>query len=103
MLQSVAWLSMIVRYAQDYPLREAITMTFDGQHPCAICVFVAEGMRQEAQQDQPHLLPLPRLESVPCELGPALFPPAVMDLCESSQTLPAGRSDAPPAPPPRFA
>ena len=102
-LQSVAWLSMIVRYSQHYPLRQAITMTFDGQHPCSICVFVSQGRHQEQQQGQPQQLTVQKLESVSFEPVAFIFPPTAADLPESSSAIPAGRSDAPPSPPPRFA
>lgn len=102
-LQSVAWVSMIVRYAQDYPLHQAISMTFDGQHPCTICHIVSQALQAEGQQDQPLPPPLPlqKIESVAFEPAAILFPPTVMGLRERPQALPLARSDAPPAPPPR--
>ena len=102
-LQSTAWLSMIVRFAQDYPLGRAITMTFDGQHPCALCLFVAEGMHEESQPDQSERLPMQKIECVPFPPDAALFPPGVIDLREFSRRIPSGRHETPPAPPPPFA
>ena len=37
LLQSVAWTSMVVSYAQTGTFREALAKTFDGKHPCPLC------------------------------------------------------------------
>jgi hypothetical protein len=101
-LQSVAWLSMIVRYSQHYPLRRAITMTFDGQHPCSICVFVSQGRHQEQQQDKQQIT-IQKLESVAFEPLAFTFQTAAPPLTASPDYVLAGRSEAPPSPPPRCA
>lgn len=102
-LQSAAWLSMIVRYSQQYPVHQAIVMTFDGQHPCSICVFVSQGRDAEQQQSQDQQLTIQKLECIAFEplvfsfasTAPvAVAPPAV---------IPSARSEAPPSPPPRLA
>jgi hypothetical protein len=46
-LQSVAWASMFVRYAQVEDLGTALEQTFDGQHPCKLCHRVQQGQRAE--------------------------------------------------------
>ena len=100
-LQSVAWLSMIVRYSQEYPLRQAITMTFDGQHPCSICVFVSQGRHQEQQQGQPRQITLQRLESVAFEPLLLPLPPVDREWPAPPLLVLAQRAEAPPSPPPR--
>jgi hypothetical protein len=42
MLQVVAWTGMLIDYSQDNPFATAVGMTFDGDHPCAICKQVDE-------------------------------------------------------------
>ena len=42
-LQSAAWVSMIVSYSQDGSLREAVVKTFDGEHPCELCRMIDRG------------------------------------------------------------
>lgn len=42
MLQVVAWTGMLIDYSQDNPFTTAVEMTFDGDHPCAICKQVDE-------------------------------------------------------------
>jgi hypothetical protein len=49
-LQTVAFGSMLVRFSQSVPLGEAVTMTFDGEHPCPLCHAVQEGRQQEEEQ-----------------------------------------------------
>jgi hypothetical protein len=36
-LQSVAWTRMLMTYSRDGHLVAAVTKTFDGRHPCALC------------------------------------------------------------------
>jgi hypothetical protein len=54
-LQSVAWMGMIVAYSQNDGLTGALVKTFDGKHPCQICKIVKEGKRSEKKQE---VLPL---------------------------------------------
>lgn len=39
-IQVVGWAGMLVSYSRAYSFRDALTMTFDGQHPCPLCKFV---------------------------------------------------------------
>ena len=49
-LQTSAWLGMIVSYAKDGDYSGAITKTFDGKHPCALCRLVQVGQKQEEKK-----------------------------------------------------
>ncbi len=42
-MQSTAWVGMVISYSQEGTLAEAITKTFDGKHPCARCNQVQKG------------------------------------------------------------
>ncbi len=53
-LQSVAWIGMVISYSQDATIPEAISMTFDGEHPCKMCKVVKEG--RKAEKEQPAVL-----------------------------------------------
>ena len=46
-LQGTAWTGMLVSRAVSTSVSEAISSTFDGQHPCAICSAIAEGRCNE--------------------------------------------------------
>jgi hypothetical protein len=41
-LQVVAWTGMVVDYSRDASLCEAVKKTFDGLHPCALCLELRE-------------------------------------------------------------
>ena len=51
LLQSVAWVGMIVDYSQNAPLTEALAKTFDGNHPCRLCQEIAKGKRSEKKTE----------------------------------------------------
>ena len=46
-LQSLAWTEMLVKYSQQAQLSEAVSKTFDGQHPCALCRTIEQGKKSE--------------------------------------------------------
>jgi hypothetical protein len=52
LLQGVAWAGMLITYAQEASLQEAVAKTFDGQHPCPLCKVVKQGREQEKQPGQ---------------------------------------------------
>ncbi|PWU13944.1 MAG: hypothetical protein C5B50_18355 [Verrucomicrobia bacterium] len=51
LLQSVAWLGMIVTYSRDASLTEALSKTFDGKHPCRLCKAITKGKRTEKKSE----------------------------------------------------
>jgi hypothetical protein len=51
--QSVAWIGMVVSYSQDGSVGEALTKTFDGKHPCALCNAIAAGKKSEKKSEFP--------------------------------------------------
>jgi hypothetical protein len=64
-LQSVAWGSMLVRFAQEDPFAVAVEKTLDGQHPCPLCLKVREGRQEE--REKPPLLQPEKLTDLFCE------------------------------------
>jgi hypothetical protein len=101
LLQSVAWTGMFVSYAQHTTLREAITKTFDGKNPCRICKLVREGQQSEKAKES--VLPLVKIESLPCAAGFILTPPAPLSVPIASDQAASLRAESPPIPPPRAA
>jgi hypothetical protein len=55
-LQSVAWLNMIVSYSQQDGFERAVVKTLDGKHPCNLCHFVAAGQKAEKKEAKQILL-----------------------------------------------
>lgn len=101
LLQSVAWTGMFVSFAQQATLREAFTKTFDGKNPCRICKLVREGQRSEKAKES--LLPLVKIESLPCATAFVLTPPAPLSSPTATDSTASPRAESPPIPPPRAA
>lgn len=73
MLQAVAWTRMLVEFSQSMPLREAVTRTFDGRHPCALCLEVRRGRQAESETIPGVVRPTVKLEFVlPKPISPLL-------------------------------
>lgn len=104
LLQSVAWVSMLVRYSQETPFRTAVIRTFDGQHPCSLCKAIAHGKDSERKQDNERSNPknpkyelsLPASEHFLFDPPLRLTPPPFVNHGEV-------RFFSPPKPPPRVA
>jgi hypothetical protein len=51
LLQSVAWVGMMVNYSCQGSIKEAVCKTFDGQHPCPLCKLVRAGKKSEKKPE----------------------------------------------------
>ncbi|MEY4386011.1 MAG: hypothetical protein RLY20_1294 [Verrucomicrobiota bacterium] len=51
-LQTVAWAGMLASNLQRGTVAQAVSDTFDGEHPCAMCKVIKASRDQERQQDQ---------------------------------------------------
>jgi hypothetical protein len=100
-LQMVAWTGMFLGHASVESWSGAWERTFDGQHPCALCLAIQEGRAAEKAAEE--TMPVRKLEWVPA--GGALVPltlpaPATARyFFHSPVTLGA---EPPPVPPPRM-
>ena len=50
LLQTSAWMGMIVQYSQQAGLKAGLAQTFDGEHPCPVCKAVEGGKKQEQKK-----------------------------------------------------
>ena len=50
--QEVAWVGMLVSYTRDRGLARGVMETFDGNHPCAMCVKASK-MRENDGEKEP--------------------------------------------------
>lgn len=50
LLQSVAWLNMIVCFSKEQGFQQAVVTTFSGKHPCQLCKLVSAGQKAEKKQ-----------------------------------------------------
>jgi len=101
LLQSVAWVGMLVSYSQAGSLRQALVKTFDGNHPCSLCKEIEQGKKSEKKSDS-------TIEGKPLDLmdGRHEFtfcPPTAFSLLPRSDDFARTFSLAPPVPPPRRA
>jgi hypothetical protein len=51
-LQTIAWTGMIVSYSRDASFSEAVSKTFDGEHPCPMCKVIKQARAEEKQQQE---------------------------------------------------
>jgi len=51
LLQTVAWTTMLADNLCKQSVTEAVTETFDGNHPCPICKAIAAGKQSEKKTD----------------------------------------------------
>lgn len=49
-LQVVAWTGMIISYSKDRTLAEAVSMTFDGEHPCPMCKTIKKQQSERTEK-----------------------------------------------------
>jgi len=55
-LQSAAWVGMVIDFAQRESLPVAIEKTFDGGHPCNLCETVTKGRSLEQKTEAAKLV-----------------------------------------------
>lgn len=103
--QTVAWARMIVMYARHDSLSVALSKTFDGQHPCALCQQIRQGQQEEQQKGGPS--PTERSGKMPELLAEvssrpvAVVPLVVAAARISSPDFYSEFIESPPTPPPR--
>lgn len=51
LLQEVAWVKMLATYTQNQGLARGLVQTFDGNHPCGLCVKAAEIRKDQGSND----------------------------------------------------
>jgi hypothetical protein len=98
-LQSLAWTTMIVDYSKHAPLRQAITRTFDGAHPCSLCHVVNKGKNSENKSDLQ--ASTPKIDMICARLVTSLIPPFVRFAYSASKFSFSAIGRSPPVPPPR--
>lgn len=50
-LRSVAWSSMMLEYSRTASWNSALKKTFDGKHPCSMCVSIEKVQKSEGKKD----------------------------------------------------
>jgi len=99
LLQTVAWTGMIVSYSERAPLKEALTYTFDGKHPCCLCKAIAAAKKSERKNEIP--LQKQKLEFPPIKQNFVVIGPSQFELIPLSNMFADPISRPPLLPPPR--
>lgn len=104
-LQSVAWTRMLAEFSKQDSLPAAICKTFDGQHPCPMCLKIRAGRQQEEQQSKE--APLTKIEKLPDltlserQAVLSFVPAEALGVAPAVPGLHADFIESPPTPPPR--
>jgi hypothetical protein len=100
-LQSVAWVGMLANYSRTFAIKEAVAMTFDGNHPCKLCLIVQKGQAEEREQQKKQVMPDQKFQlGLPPEVAVFLHPSVPAPSIEPAR-LSLSRTERPPSPPPR--
>lgn len=103
LVQGIAWTEMLISFASEGSVMEAVEKTFDGRHGCALCKKVQEGSQTPKSEGQ-----APEKEDALKGLDAvlvshtALIPPAGETLSFAPlHAVLTTRSEMPETPPPR--
>ena len=97
-LQVTAWVGMLVKYSQAEGVQVGISKTFDGKHPCDLCVSIAKTRR--LKRSKARSLTRPRLTWSPSSGLDAAASGFLLALRTTIVSL-LGHDQSPPVPPPR--
>jgi hypothetical protein len=86
LLQTVAWTTMLADNLCTHSVKEAVTETFDGNHPCDLCKAIAAGKKSEKKTE--FSFPSQKLEFPPANENFTLIAPSQFQLLplENSST-----------------
>src|SRR5271170_7126704 len=77
-LQTVAWTTMLADNLCTHSVKEAVTKTFDGQHPCCLCKAIAAGKQSEKKTEAAS--PMQKFEFPPLKENLVLVAPSNLPL-----------------------
>jgi hypothetical protein len=98
-LQTVAWTTMLAQNLQSSSVNDALTKTFDGQHPCCLCKAIAAGKKSE--QKTQLLLQSQKLEFPPLKEQFVLAAPSEFQLLRPENSSAKSLAQKPLLQPPR--
>ena len=73
-LQGIAWTGMMIKFSQQDSIAEAVSKTFDGEHPCPLCKAVQNGMDGSGQSDDTSTAPSSKDQELKLTLALVLIP-----------------------------
>lgn len=101
LLQGIAWAGMLVSFASEGAMIEAVQKTFDGQHGCALCKKVQEGRSSNRKQPQQAGQSVQKINAVLVEMTKLVAPAGDTISFAMIREMPVIRSELPETPPPR--
>lgn len=101
LLQGVAWAGMLISFASEGTVMEAVQKTFNGQHGCALCKKVKEGSSSNRKQPQQAGQTTQKINAVLVEVTTLIAPAAETISFVTIRELMVTRSELPETPPPR--
>jgi hypothetical protein len=100
-LQVTAWVGMLVKYSEAEGMEGGIAKTFDGNHPCSLCLSIVQA--KQAEKKQSSQLPVAKIYLVAHHQGWTLQPPHYTWRLGTKIALLSSCDSSPPVPPPRVA
>lgn len=101
-LQGVAWTGMFLANLNEGTVTQAVEKTFDGEHPCPLCLAVKEGQKQEKDDSKPFAAKsVKKFEAVIVAETRLVSPSAEIRSFPRLVSRFEGRSERPSMPPPR--
>ncbi|HRH97062.1 MAG TPA: hypothetical protein PLB55_14065 [Prosthecobacter sp.] len=101
LLQGIAWTGMLITFAREGAMIEAVEKTFDGQHACALCLKVKEGRESNREQPQQAGQSLKKLDAVLVAVVKLIAPAAKEMSFAVFREESVKRNERPEMPPPR--
>jgi hypothetical protein len=99
LLQSVAWTTMLADNLCTHSVKEAMTETFDGQHPCPLCKAIAAGKQSEKKTE--FSFQSQKLEFLPAQKNFVLIAPSQFQLLSLENSSAKSLAQKPLLQPPR--
>ena len=98
-LQATAWTGMVVNYSKAEGVGAGISKTFDGKHPCGLCLSIAKHKQTEKKQSSQ--VAAAKIYLIAHVQRCALQPPRYFWCLETPIASLSGCECCPPIPPPR--
>jgi hypothetical protein len=99
LLQTVAWTTMLAKNLHSSSFHDAVTKTFDGQHPCPLCKAIAAGKKSEQKTE--FSLQSQKLEFPPAKDNFVLIAPSQFQLLPLENSSAKSLAQKPLLQPPR--
>jgi len=101
LLQGIAWTGMLISFASEGAVIEAVQKTFDGQHGCALCHKVKEGRNSGQEMPQQAGHSLQKINAVLVEITQLIAPAGETISFAMTRGMMVKRNEMPETPPPR--